>query len=611
VAISLERVSLTGRVVALDAVAVGLLAVVAVGAARGAASADELVRERGTGTLLLLLPIAAAAAAAIAVARVLPPLARLVARALPDGAVAARIAALSLARRPGAGAVAAAFLVVSVGLAIFAATYRSTLERGQRDQAAFALGADLVLREDLRRLVPVRRVATPARLQALGRDVVAAPVTRAGGNVAGLTGATGITVLGLDRPMLASLRGADGEVPDLRVPSELRGITLPRGTSLLELEARATTPGLELEAAIRARDGSFERVRFTTDGASSTTVDGGMLVGFRLVPPPRLQERGADAGRPVTGTLELGRLRADGVKIRAYDDWIGVGGVSGAPRRLAYTLTPQVDSWFRARQPLDGRALPALVSPTLGAVVGPSGALPLDVGGRRVVVEVAATAERFPSTRGDFVVVDRRSLAAALDLVEPGSGIATEAWINARNPAAEARARERLRQAPFDALRLDSRVERERALREEPLARGALAMLAVAAAAAFALAALALILAAVAEVRDERAELVDLESQGAAPAMLRRVVALRQFVATAVGTLGGIVTGAALATIVVALVSVSASGDVPVPPLDADVDSTAVALVVAATVALGVLVVAVATRRAFGAPEAGRPQEVE
>ena len=69
---------------------------------------------------------------------------------------------VSLARRGGTAIVASAFLVVSVGVALFAVSYRATLERGQRDQAAFAVPADYVLSESLERLVPIQAIAPEA-----------------------------------------------------------------------------------------------------------------------------------------------------------------------------------------------------------------------------------------------------------------------------------------------------------------------------------------------------------------------------------------------------------------------------------------------------------------
>ena len=55
-----------------------------------------------------------------------------------------RLASLSLARNPGYATVATAFLVVSFGLALFAESYRATLARGERDQAAHRVPLDFV-----------------------------------------------------------------------------------------------------------------------------------------------------------------------------------------------------------------------------------------------------------------------------------------------------------------------------------------------------------------------------------------------------------------------------------------------------------------------------------
>src|SRR5439155_2859866 len=108
-----------------------------------------------------------------------------------------RVAALSLARHPGRAAVAVAFLVVSLGLALFAETYRSTLARGESNQAAFAVTTDYVVREDLTKLVPVFKAAPLRRFRTLAPGVRAIPVLRLSGNVGRLEGSPGLTLLGL------------------------------------------------------------------------------------------------------------------------------------------------------------------------------------------------------------------------------------------------------------------------------------------------------------------------------------------------------------------------------------------------------------------------------
>jgi FtsX-like permease family len=587
-----------GRFGALDLVAIGLVVAIAAALARGAADTDELLRGGGTGVVLLALPVAIVAVVGIAAARLLPVVVRAVERALPDDRLVARLSTLSIARRPGAAAVAVAFLTVSVGLALFAAAYRATLEQGRRDQAAFALGADLVLREDLSRLVPVREVATPERLRALGSDVDAEPVVRTAANVAGFSGVTGVAVLGLEPSLLRSLRGAALHPPDLGAPSTIVG---PRLGDRLTLHTRSSIPGVRVEAAIRRPDGEFQRV-----GPGETVPRGSTLVGLRIRPPPRLQERGADAGQAVTGTVELGPLPG-----AHYESWLGIGGASYRGGRLDVTLTNEVETWFRPRQALDGKPLPAIVSPGLAALADRSGRLGLQVAGHVIALRVARMAERFPSTRGDFAVVDRRALETALNLAEPGAGFPTEAWANASTSDAEHAARTALRRAPFDRLVLDSRVEREAALRDDPIARGSLAMLAIAAAAAFLLALFALALTTIADLRDDREALLDLESQGAAPGLLRQLVRTRQLVVGALGLAGGVLAGVLLVAIVVDVVAVSASATPPVPPLTPTFDLTLALLGVLALALLGWAVVWIATRSAFREAEAGRPAEAD
>jgi hypothetical protein len=588
-----------GRLGTLDVVAAGLALAVGAALVRGAADTGEVLRGGGSGALLIALPVAVVAIVGIVTARALPRLVLLVARALPDHRLTARLALLSIARRPGAGATAVAFLVVSIGLAVFAGAYRATLEQGRRDQAAFALGADLVLREDLSRLVPVREIATPERLQRLGRRVDAAPVLRSTGNVAGLSDATGVAVLGVEPALLRTLRGSDVELPSLAIRAGLDG---PMLGDTLPPRPRSSIPGVQFEAALRLRDGSFERVLLGSP--LPARAHGSTLLGLRIVPPPRLQERGADAGVPAVGTIVLEAL--PGVD---YETWVGTGGASFRDGRLDVTLTGQIDTWFRPRQALDGRALPAVVSSSLADLADEDGRLVLQVGGRPVALRVVRTVERFPSARGDFAVADRAGLESALNLADPGSGFPTEIWVNAADAEAERAARSTLRRAPFDALVLDSRVEREQALRADPIARGSLAMLAVAASAAFLLALFALALTTLADLRDDREALLDLESQGASPSTLRRIVRIRQLVVGVTGLGGGVVAGTLLAGIVTDVVAVSASGTSPVPPLE---PSTDLGLVLAGLVLLGLAATAIvvsATRSAFREGEAGRPKE--
>src|SRR5207244_8582738 len=134
--------------------------------APGTANARTLGPERGTGAVLLLLPALIAFVAAVVVARALAPGLGLLERWGRRGPASVRLAALSLARHPGRAAIAVAFLVVSLGLAVFAEAYRATLVRGQNDQASFAAPVDDIAGEDLTKLVPVFQAASLNRFQA-------------------------------------------------------------------------------------------------------------------------------------------------------------------------------------------------------------------------------------------------------------------------------------------------------------------------------------------------------------------------------------------------------------------------------------------------------------
>ena len=76
------------------------------------------------------------------VARLLRPGLRLVERLARGRSLGLRLASLSLARNPGYAVAATAFLVVSFSLALFAESYRATLSRGERDQAAHRVPLD-------------------------------------------------------------------------------------------------------------------------------------------------------------------------------------------------------------------------------------------------------------------------------------------------------------------------------------------------------------------------------------------------------------------------------------------------------------------------------------
>ena len=72
------------------------------------------------------------------------------------------------------------------------------------------------------------------------------------------------------------------------------------------------------------------------------------------------------------------------------------------------------------------------------------------------------------------------------------------------------------------------------------------------------LAALGLALTVLSDLRDDRGDLYDLESQGAEPRLLRRIVRVRALVVGLAGVIAGAAAGALLALLVTRVVSVTA-----------------------------------------------------
>ena len=333
------------RVGLLDAAAVGAVAVVAAALLGGAADSERLARDEGAGLVLLLLPGLIAFAAAVAAARVFGPLVRLAGRAA-SGRIGLRLAAVSLGKGPGAAAVTVSFLVLAFALALLAEGYRATLARGEADQAAHRVPLDVVVREDLRRLVPVLDAAPLERFEQLGGGVAAVPILRVRGGAGRAEGVSGVTVLGVPTAVVERLHGWRGSWADVSRstlaadiaparPVTLAGIRLTSADITLE-----AGPGLlTLVAVVAFPEGRYRRLELgelAAGAARSLHVNvprelrHGMLVAIELV-PPRLQERGADAGEALTGTLRLSGL--------PLGRWVGEGGVragaAGRRRRAA------------------------------------------------------------------------------------------------------------------------------------------------------------------------------------------------------------------------------------------------------------------------------------
>jgi hypothetical protein len=571
----------------------------------------ELWRGDDEGDLVLLLPALVTFAAAVLVGRALRPALRLAERLSRGRSLGLRLASLSLARNPGYAVVATAFLVVSFGLALFAESYRATLARGERDQAAHRVPLDYVVREDLRRLIPVQDAASFDRFGELGVEVD--PVLRVTGSVARLEGESGITLLGLPPATLPELHGwRDSDAPAsrqqlMRMIDAARPLKGPRLPPELKRLRFATTRDdkIRLVAEIEAPNGRF--VRVAPNALIPPEARGGRLAGIAIESNTRLVERGADAGKALTGSVEISLPDVP----NALDGWIGVDGARIDGSTVDYTLTNTVVTRIRPRQPYDDGPVPVLVTPRLAAAADYRGLRPLQIGGERVLVRVVGTVRRFPGVDGQAVVGDGAALAAVVNLARPGAARVNEVWLGLRNPNGATAVDHDLAAKPFDVLAIESRRALEADARRDPIAHGTLIALAVAAAVALLLALAGILLTVVGDLRDERGELFDLEAQGASPSLLRRIVRLRAATIAVAGLVAGALTGVALAAVVTDLVGLTARATAAEPPLVLAVDVVAVLGAAAIYVVIAAALVLVVTRRAFTAAVPGRVEAMD
>jgi hypothetical protein len=209
-----------------------------------------------------------------------------------------------------------------------------------------------------------------------------------------------------------------------------------------------------------------------------------------------------------------------------------------------------------------------------------------------------AVANHFPTLEGDFVVGDRRSLFTALNSVKPGAATVNEVWIGASGESTARTVAGELARPPFDVLAVSSRRAIGQDLADNPLSRGALAILAAAAIGSVVLALLGLLLLLAADIRDERGELLDLEAQGAGPSLLRRHLRLRGGLVAGLGLIGGLLAAGLLAALVVGVVTVTAVSERAEPPLVLGIDVPLVLAACLAFAAAAATLIWAATRRA-------------
>jgi hypothetical protein len=348
-----------------------------------------------------------------------------------------------------------------------------------------------------------------------------------------------------------------------------------------------------------------------------------MVVGLTLEMPPGEAVGGAHASGEgdapdvfSVGTLTLGQpsvTTRDGSRQVPVDyrDWVAATesspGASRVPKTLSigYLLTRERVFRLRPRQPTDGSPVRVIACGSLADRVGTGTVVPLSIGSADVPAEIVAQASLFPSLRCPFAVADLDALETAVNASAPGAAVADEVWIAGRPGLSNSLERT----ANGIPVAVTSRRAVEAELRDDPLARGTVAVLAAGSFVALVLAVLALLLVVSVELRDEAGDLLDLESQGMEPASLRRQIVLRTGGLAVFGVIGGLAAGALLTVVVTELVAVGAGRTAPVPPLRPYVAWPELALgLLGFAVALGA-VLAAATRRAFADPLPARTGE--
>jgi FtsX-like permease family len=603
----------------LDVAAIGALAAVAIGVSSGKVSAGSLAAPSGERLLFTLLPGLVCFVAAVAAGRLLGPAMRLAERWTRNAGTAVHLAFLVLARAPARTVATVGFLLVAIGLALFAVSYRATLADGARDEAAYAVPLDYTVTEGSQLVLPLS-AAPVSRYDSLAPGTAAYPILRRTASVAG-SGATIIspTVLGVPAAALAKLHwrsdfsslspaaiakrvGAGG-------PVSLRGVAIPAGARTLTMTVHVR--GIPVQFVLVGLNRAGNLVMLPLGARSPGTwkltarVPQGFeqLTGLEVSISPLTQHElahgvaeGAASVVPA-GSAVLGPLRAGGMSVTDWSGWLARNGGSLSGRLLHYSFLSGQTVVVRLPQVTDGQPLAALVSPNVAGTTPVGGTIELNFQTTQLPARIVGIASRFPASDDEgqgFVVVDESRLATALSADAPGTATPDELWVSGPKTLGAQLAR-----PPFATLVVSSRRNLQHQLASDPLARGITLTLTAAGLIAVLLAAVGFWLTLVSDARDERGELFDLEAQGVPPATLRKQLRVRSLVLVAFGALGGLALGLVLARLVVSVISVSAETTDPSPPLRYDPDWTTLLIGLAALVAVVLALIELTARHAL------------
>ncbi|MDX6232563.1 MAG: hypothetical protein QOH68_1547, partial [Nocardioidaceae bacterium] len=264
VGLTLRWAPAAGERAAWQAVSVAAVATVAAALLAGSRGTTGVETGSSPDALVTLLPVLASLAGGLLAARCWPFVPGLLARILPRRAAGFRLALAGAGRRPLRAAATVAVLAATSASVVFAVGYRTTLDRGAADQAAFSVPmvARLTTGPSLDR--PVDLIAQGA-VDSLGSGATAYPVLRSVGSLT-LNGADSFPVelLGLAPsalPHMANWRPDYANVTPatlqqrLKAPPPVHGPAIPDDARTLVVPATGSTSRLDLVALVRDSSG--------------------------------------------------------------------------------------------------------------------------------------------------------------------------------------------------------------------------------------------------------------------------------------------------------------------------------------------------------------------
>jgi hypothetical protein len=549
--------------------------------------------------LVTLLPVLTALAGGLIAARCWPLVPRVLSRLLPRRAAGFRLALASAGRRPLRAAATVAVLAATSASVVFAVGYRTTLDQGAADQAAYAVpmvarlttGASLDRPADL---------TSEGAVSAVGSGATAYPVLRGGASLAlNAADSQPVELVGLSPsalPRMAHWRADYSDSPPATLRRRLttaaitHGPAVPEAARTLVVPITGSTTHLEVIALVRDASGrslpiTLERRTDTLVGKLPTS-SGESLDSFTVREDQQTSSERQHAlgeggvGPPArTGRLVLGRPTADGQALAGdLREWsvttAGHSESAGAGLAIDYRIAGDTTT-AQPPQPASG-PIPAYVDRATAAAAR-GGLLSLRLGeDKQLSLRVVATGDRFPTTQGRFAVLDRASLAAAMDEVTPGAGTATEVWVWAPAGVSTAAVTRALHRPPFNRVAVDLRPDDEQSLRTDPVALTSSRLLLGTALVGLLVGGLCVVLMVLAERRESAGELFAREADGTRPGRLRVELLARAAAVLAVGVPVGVIAGLVLAQATTTLVTVTAAGTTPQPPL---VDAASPALI--------------------------------